>query len=348
MNDKEIKAPAPTYKVLHEYNDAILALLDKTVYGTKGGLMLRHKEDIKKIKTIYKPDFHTLYLDGELCAVAAYLWRPNESNPEKENRHYIRYFSVSPKHQNKGYGRILIDNIEIYYVEKLDKDHMFYTYIEKKNLKSQSVSDHFKPDYCGQFSPLFFSRFFPKKQKNVAQPNAKMFEKIKQNAAKVYENYIHYTQKRMIPKDTFYLEEDGKLKAHCHVEVVNWEVLHYPDKGHFWMYHFLPKIPIVNKLAQGKRVDFLAIDQVYYEQPEDLFKVLEHALNHYGLSKSILYFDHSTDFYKDLNKHKKLGFMTKVQPSPAIQIQTFFYQADEEALKVMNSKPKYIPAFDVT
>lgn len=139
------------YQFDTECSVAIAQLLSETIYGTKGGLLLQHKDIARKLQSIKGAQFHTLWEGNELCAVAVYCQRKVfvKSLNKYLDAFYIRYFSVNPIFQNKGLGKLLTQKVETHYRNTIKEPTIFYAYIEQKNLKSQSVSNHFEPKKNG-------------------------------------------------------------------------------------------------------------------------------------------------------------------------------------------------------
>ncbi len=318
-------------------------LLSETIYGTKGGLLLQHKDIARKLQSIKGAQFHTLWEGNELCAVAVYCKREVfvKSLNKYVDAFYIRYFSVNPIFQNKGLGKLLTQKVEAYYRNTIKEPTIFYAYIEQKNLKSQSVSNHFEPKKMGVFSPVYFSRFFPKKLKNIAKIDDAIANKFLQ------EKYKHLALYSNVAEDDYFKTISTTNNSVIQYSVVNWEVHNYPSNN-FIMRNVLPKIPIVNRLAEGKRLRFIAVEQFYYEDRSDFFKLLEHILSVEKLYKSMIYLDHNDIHFEELTQSQQLGMMDKIQKRPSITMQIFFLHCDEDIQNEIIKNTKYISGFDVT
>ena len=110
----------------------------------------------------------------------------------------------------------------------------------------------------------------------------------------------------------------------------------------------LPKIPFINILAEAKRLSFVAVEQFYYEDRSDFFKLLEHILAVEKLYKFMIYLDHNDTHFEDLTQSQQLGMMDKIQKRPSITMQTFFLHCDESIQNEIINSTKYISGFDVT
>ena len=318
-------------------------LLSETIYGTPGGLLLQHKDVSKKLDAILGAEYHTLWQENELCAVAVYCKRAIilENLNKNTNAYYIRYFSVNTKFQNKGIGKLLTQKIETYYRKNILEPTVFYAYIENKNLKSQSVSNHFEPKKMGVFSPVYFSRFFPKKHPNIIHTKDKTADVLLQ---KKYKSYTLYSK---VADDKYFKKITSINNSVIQCSIVNWEIHNYPTNN-FLMQNVLPKIPFLNRLAEGKQMRFIAVEQYCYENTADFFNLLEHILSLENIYKAMIYLDHTDANFEELIKSNQLGMMDKIQKRPSITMQTFFLNCDENIQNEIIKSTKYISGFDVT
>lgn len=330
------------YKLLKEPTHDVRELLLATVYGTKGGLRLRHFDTSWKLDELIAPDYHVLYDGKNLVGVVVYSNRKASFGGAEMNAFYIRYFSVSPAYQNKGVAQYLTSVAVKFYREMLNESSVFYAFIEAKNFKSQAVSDHFEPLSKGDFSPIYVSRFFPKKKEAVVA-DKRSFHKYYPSDTKVNGLYQGRSEKNA---HYYILERDGKYAAvRCYS--ISWEVINYPNNN-WMMMNFLPKIPILKKLVEGASLNFVAVDALSWNSDELLLDVFEHALADLKLSKLMVYADNSDRRFERLRSHADLGAISKLQKPPKVGILLFFHKCSEDLKQKIASSPVEIRGFDVT
>lgn len=330
------------YKLLKVPNDDIRTLLSQTVYGTKGGLRLRHCDTEWKLDELISPDFHVLYDQGNIVGAVVYSNRRAMLGGEELNTYYIRYFSISPAYQNQGVAQYLTKVAVDYYRKKLVEPTVVYAFIEAKNFRSQAVSDHFEPLSLGYFSPIYFSRFFPKSVSGVDSKKEKFYKYYDLKEA------INFRYIGRSDKDAKYytLEKGGKY-ASVRCYAVKWDILDYPNNN-WLMTSFLPKVPMINKLVEGHDLNYVAVDAVAWNSDDLLLELLEHILSDVGLAKLFLFADMNDDRYQNLRGNKQLGMISKLQKPPKIGIQLFFHQCNDELKAKIKSMPVEIRGFDVT
>lgn len=338
------------YKILQQPNTAIFDLLRNTVYGTKG-VKIMHRDTDKKLKELHQPDFHTLWENNELLAVAVYCKRNVGIKNTHINSYYIRYFSVSPKHQGKGLGKLLTKNIEKHYKQEIDKKTIFYAYIEDQNLQSSGVSKHFKMHNIGKFTTVFFSRFFPKKDKHCAKATAQDLEQVQELLEKQYKNHCTTFFNRIGYENAYYIHKEGnEIIAGIQAIETNWSMTQIPGVIGWLTLNVFPYTPIFNRIANGKKFHFIGFEGVYYHpnKIDALLTLIEHALADKKIHKGFLYFDSREKIISQLKESKKLGLLNKIQKSPQVSISNQSLQFLDSEQEILNDNLKYISAYDIT
>ncbi|CAG5086350.1 GNAT family N-acetyltransferase [Parvicella tangerina] len=330
------------YKLLTTPTADIRGLLANTVYGTKGGLRLKHKDTVWKLDELIDPDFHALYDAGNLVGVVVYSKRRAKFGGSEMNCMYIRYFSVSPDYQGLGVAKYLTEVAVKNYRKTLQEPTVVYAFIEAKNTRSVAVGDYFDPLSLGYFSPIYFSRFFPKKIEFTC------------NDKKVFHEY--YPDKKLLNFE--YARPSDKNASYCSLLLdnryaavryypVSWEVLDYPSNN-WLMKKLLPNIPVIRKLVEGKELNFIAVDALSWDSDELLLKVFEQILAENKLNKLFVFADLKDERFKALRDSKSLGFMSKIQKPPRIGIQLFFHDCNDTIKDEIKKYPVEVRGFDVT
>lgn len=332
------------YQLLQTPTPEVRKLLHETVYGTKGGMQIRHLDTVWKLDVLMKPDFHVLMYNGEVVAVTVFCQRVSEFSEQKIKSYYIRYFSVSSKFQNLGLGNRLTELAVKHYKNTLSEPTLVYAYIESMNWRSSSVSKHFTPEIVGNFSPIFFSRFFPVFSKGVIE-GEEAYKVLKASHGKTIRQ-ITYSG-RNSEKANFLSLTIGDRYAGVNYYRVKWEVINYPSSN-FIMKGVLPLIPLVNRIVEGKQFNFIGAEDCFWNDEDVLIELLEHVLAKEGGHKLMMYADHRDVRFMQLRSHPKLGLMSKLQKPPKIAIQVFFHDVGVAMKDEVLTLPFHIKAFDVT
>lgn len=331
------------YQRLKAPNEEIRTLLSQTIYGTKeGGMRIRHCDTEWKLDELIAPDYHVLYDEGKLVGVVVYSNRRAMLGGEKLNTYYIRYFSIAPAYQNKGVAQFLTKVAVQHYRSTLQEPTVVYAFIEAKNFRSQAVSEHFEPLSLGCFSPIYFSRFFPKRCNGVSLNKEDFYR---------YYNWNERVNFRYIGRSDnnakYYTLERGGHFAAVRCYTVEWEVLDYPNNN-WLMKRLLPNIPLIKKLVEGTVLNFVAVDGVAWDSDDLLLELLENILADVRLAKLFLFADLNDKRYESLRVNKQLGTMSNLQKPPKIGVQLFFHECSDELKKSIQSMPVEVRGFDVT
>jgi len=338
------------YKTLKEPNQAIFDLLRKTIYGTKG-VKIKHCDTDKKLKELHQPDFHTLWNNNHLIAVAVYCKREINSKTKPLSAYYIRYFSVDPAHQGNGFGKLLTQNIEQHYKSTIQEKTIFYAYIEEKNIQSSGVSRHFQMKAIGKFTTVFFSRFFPKTNTHCSSATEKDLTQVKKLLSKQYSNHSTTFFNRIGYENNYHTyKENETITAGIQVIKTHWKMEKIPGIIGWLTINIFPYIPIFKRIANGKKFIYLGLEGIYY-QPENiqhLITLIEHALAKNKTYKAFLYFDSKENIIDQLKQSGKLGLLNSIQKSPMVSISNQSILFSEEEQKELTSNNKYISAYDIT
>ena len=339
------------YKILYEACDQIKSLLAETIYGTKG-LRYRHIGVEQKVLDLHKPTFHTLWEGDLLLAVSAYCDRTISHRGEQYDACYIRYFSVSPKHQGKGLGKLLTSKIEEHYRTNRPGPSVFYAYIEGENKKSMGVSKHFDPTITGKLKTTFISRFFPKTNSKVRKLKKEEMPQIKKQCDAFHQNFTTYFNHRINYKDNYFVwEENGKIVAGIQANPIQWKMENLPGFMGWLNLNILPHIPILKRLADGKVFNFIALEGAFHEanRENELMKLIEHTMAAHKVYKAFTYRDIQDPLHAHLQQRKDLGLLSKIQHSPGVNIICNFIGENDQSIKQsFTDSPKYISGFDVT
>lgn len=311
-------------------------------------MRIKHLDVQRKIKELIKPDFHVLF-DGEKIVAVIVFCRREYPLREVPRGYYIRYFSVDKDYQHLGLGKYLVREAVNYYKGNLSEPTLVYAYIEGENIKSLSVSNHFDPVINSSFKVLFFNRLSPGKNQNCKRVEKVDIEKIKEKVAVQNQNFISYNSTRIgYENNYFILERNGEIVAGLQAILTKWEIINNPGFSGFLIQNILSKIPYIKRLAQGRNMEFVAVEGVYYESVEDFQLLLEHVLAELKQYMAFIYLDVKDLRLKELQDSPGLGLMSKIQKSPQINILHFGWKLGREAEASLKNGINYISAYDVT
>ena len=78
--------------------------------------------------------------------------------------------------------------------------------------------------------------------------------------------------------------------------------------------NLVPHIPIINKLFNPKKFEFLAFEGIYCKKgyEDTLHELFNGLLAKNGLKSALMWFGDNSDMYEQLNSYGKLGFLNKL------------------------------------
>jgi GNAT superfamily N-acetyltransferase len=342
IKDEDIR-----YQIFTVPNKDIVELLQHTIYGSKG-LRYGHLDVQSHTEDLDQPDFHTLYIGDELAAVAAYCHRDISMEKFPLQGIYIRYFSVKEKFQGNGLGKKLTEFIDAHYRKTVTTPAVGYAYIESKNAPSLAVSKRFKQIEIGKFKSIYFSRFFPKKNGyvvNVSQQEIELL--LKDN----HHKYACYTPQKLNYKNGYRaIKLNGIVVAGIQANRVNWRIKKLPGLMGWLTQNVLHHVPIIGRLCPQDAYSFVGFEGVFvrYGYLNELFNLMEHCLAEHQINSGVLALDLADNLFTQLDKHPQLGTMSKLQKSHPFSILINDLNLNQNYLRELNNRPKYISVFDIT
>ena len=335
------------YKIQKQVIPEIRELLKSTIYGTSG-FKYSHLDTDKKLNALISPDFHTIWNNQELVAVAAYCNRTVMVNKKPYNAYYIRYFSVKPNYQGKGIGQYLTKEIETHYLNSLNQKTVFYGYIENKNLQSLAVSHQFKQEKIGQFKPVLFSRFFPKKDDRFE--NIDPIEFVKFINQQYKSHALLHTNKIGYQGHCYGIRKNGELVAAIQANPVGWKIHSSPGVLGWlgrYVFHFLP---VLGRLSPRTTFKYVAFEGccALPENQHLIIALMESCLALHQRHVGIMYLDVAELNFPYFKRSNRMGFMRKIQEPPAVQFLCNFIQIQDTEKEKFYELPKYISSFDLT
>ncbi len=336
------------YKILHEPVPEIKALLTDTIYGTTG-LRYSHIDAAEKVNHLDVPDFHTLWQDNELVALAVYCNRQIFSGGKSYNSYYIRYFAVKPGHQGKGLGKLITRKLEEYYRARVTKQTIYYAYIEGKNARSLGVSKNFEQERLGQFKTVLLSRFFPKKKEGFRRATSS--DKVAGLLAEFYKGHSQFHQNKIGFADGYFvMEKEGEIVAGVQAFPIQWRLHHIPGAMGWLSRNILHFLPIIGRQCPRNELKYVALEGIYIKDGHDsaLIELVESCMAHYNMYASFTYIDLADPMYHRLKSRTDLGLMNKLQSPPAVHFTANFLHFSDEEKKSFYNQPKYLSAFDLT
>jgi len=345
--------------------EEVVELLSDITIGTNGAKYC-HLHTPQKINTLYKPHFIYLSKNNKALANVTICERPINVKNKTVDSFYIRYFAFKPNLQTKINTSVkhkkrhsFFENYlqQLFTTSNLNVEHaehkasLFWAYIDPQNNRSLNMGERFGLKTIGYFKTYGFSRFYPKKSKNVNRIEANEQAQVKQLLGKFYKEYAFYNDIHLFKnKDYFVLKKDGKIIAGVQTHNVHWRIDAMPGVGGKIAVKTLPYIPFIRRIINPKNYQFLAVEGLFWLDgfEHQVVELLESVLAIQQKHSLLLWIDDADDKMINTIQSFKLGLIQKIKSDNSIEIVAKFNQFDDQLKEEVLHSKKYISGFDTT
>lgn len=370
--------------VVEKVNDNIRNHISRTILGTPGGLLYRLVDSVNKLDEVGRIIFMTLSKGTRLLGTVGFVHRMVHNGDKICNGYYIRYFSIFAPLRLKKYksrkerqkerknepGKAKENSLlkHSFIKEKvldffdnmtqlnqtgveMKMKTLSYAYIEKKNLRSIDFSSIMGYETIREFITVEFSRFFPRRNKQVEKIKPGEKNEMLGKLNDFYKNHtLFYTDNIFYKNQYFVLRKEGEIVAGVQANCVEWEVLEMPGKNGELIMKVVPKIPLISRLFQPHNFRFAAFEGIWYKKGHEksLLTLFESACAILDLNVGLSWFDTESPVLKDLYNVGGLGWLNKVMAPHPAAIRVRFFDYSEKEKQEFRKQPAYISAFDMT
>lgn len=337
-----------TIEIVREINQDIRDLLWGMKWGTNGPIYQKIKNS-NKDENIYQPHFVLLKKDKQLIGMCTVSQRMMKFGEQEIMSGYLQHFSVKKEFQGNKYSQLLIDTAKKYFEDAIPKPFIGYAYIEGSNIRSQKAAKFIGYEAVRNFKTIFFSRLFPKRNANVRRYKKEEKPQILQKLNTFYQNYgfAHFTN-TFHHDNYFIIEENGEIIAGVQVYPVEWKILEMPGFGGKIIMNIVPHIPIVNRLFNPKKHQFLIFDSMFCDKgrEETLIKLLETTLVEFKHYSALLWLDTEDRLFKNLDALGQWGILDKVEGKLPVTTIAKIHGLPDAKIEAYKQLPMYIAGFD--
>lgn len=366
-------------EVVNQPNDEIRNHISRTVLGTPGGIMYRQVGAVNKLNSMGQVYFMNLRKSTRLLGTAGLAHRMVNNGSKTFSSYYIRYFSIFAPLRVKSYKEKkkelkerqggessllknspirdkvihLFDNMADLNDESIPPEvrSFSYAFIEKENYRSMDFSSMIGYVTTREVATILFSRFFPKRKKNVDFITPEEKPEILNRLQERYAGYTAFFKDHIFYNDHYFVyREKGEAIAGVQANLVEWDVLEIPGRKGKLIMNIVPKLPLISRLFQPGSFKFAAFESIYYKPGYEKFLItlFESVCAILGVYVGITWLDTGSQVYEDLTKVGNLGILGKVMKSQPGVARVKFLDIPENEQKEFFEKPIYISAFDNT
>lgn len=340
--------------VSRKASEQIEKLLYTNVIGTPGKSMVyQHQKVAEKLRHIKDPFFVSLSIRNSLVATCCFCKRNIFINGEIVNAFYIRYFTFKTTYRSNARKKIYQprENLLKKEVNQLlngqefgeNKPHVYYAYIDPDNLRSLRLTQEFGFEAAGIFHTVFFSRFFPKRSKNVFQLKESERDKIDPWLKSNYRDYQFFCDENVFYQNGYYvIKSKGEIVAGIQATPEKWKIHELPGRNGKLLLSVISKFPLFRRLFH-REFSFLSVEAILCKEnhEQELERLLSDVLARHKIHTAIMCLDPGSRAYK-LVKSLKPGMMRRLAKEKRLQV---IVRSQEVGLPA--DGPTYVSAFDV-
>jgi len=233
--------------------DAI-ELLKQTSIGDNGPVY-RHLDTEDHVKNLVNPAMIALRKNGNLLGMGIFCNVQVQVLQKHFNCFYVRYFAASPEIRGKGFMKKFGKHAMSLIREGQEEKTIFYASVEKNNISSIKVIQEAGYKAIRNIKTLGFSRFFPKKSKNIRRVQNPVEKKtLLELLHGFYSGYslVQFT-KIFHLNDYYIIEEKGEIVAGCQIHRVHWVIKKLAGLQGKLMVRLIPFLPLIRRIFNPRR-----------------------------------------------------------------------------------------------
>lgn len=351
MESGEVIYQDDTYHIVKKssFSDELVELFDTTSWGETGALY-EHKDTRKRLEELQRPTLLEVRKEDDLVGCCVFVGRTTYCDEKSYETNFVRYLVANPKYRGQG----LMTQYAIHTMDSVRKDALpgtlYVGTVETFNKSSYNLVQAVEYKHTHTIQTMSYSRPFPKKDRRVRKattPDEK--NKITKQLWQQYGNHSLYHQENIFKNDDYYyIEEAGKIIAGVQCFPALWVIKKVPGLAGTLMMHILPHIPVLNKMFNPRKFEFLAFEGIIYDKDRmgDLHKLFSHVIATFGLKTSLFWLDEKDALYDALQNYGKLGLVQKAGAATGANIMISFTDVPKGEEERIAQSPTYQAGFD--
>ena len=349
-------------------SNEILSLLKKTIFGTKGKVRYRQKHIAEGMKSQNNLEFIQILKGERVLGTTGVVSRKTSGLDDELKSLYVRYLSVNNPFRKREKKRVsgtlrkknrtgnelkkmIGEQITNHFekpVYEQNKKASFYAFVESENYNSKElcITLGFYP--TRQISTVLFSRFSPKKSRQIAIAELHDEKLVLKELHSFYKDHSYYFEDRLFQTGTYYILKKGsEIIAGIRCKPVNWEIVEVPGLSGFLMQNVLPYLPFTNRLFNPENLNFLAFDYAWGHL-DHVLELMEHCCAESKINLGMFWGDLESILITDLKKSGKLGFLYQLNGEVTAEVMQRFINMNEKEQNELLQKPVFVSALDMT
>lgn len=340
-------------------------MANATIYGTPGKMRYAHAKSVEKIRTLKHTSFLEFKRNETTLGIVALVGHPLNIEQQVVSGLYVRYFAInspmrSDRQREKKAGekrgilhqmlKELFDDPTKLTIAPLGKKSILYAFVESQNERSLNMVKSMGFESSRQLVTLLFSRFYPKQKLKVFELSKDRIPEMNTLVKAYYTNYNLVPDFNENWENYFIHEVQGEIVCGIKLESNSWNIYEMPGFDGWLFRKVLPRIPILNRIFQQDKIDFIGIERLYIKSGYEylLPSFLETLCAQFEVTKAMIGVDNRSPIHHVLKTKGKLGLLDKlITPSPGFLFSRT-YGVPEIERQSLHDKPFYISTYDMS
>ena len=336
-------------KRYHGIPDEAIAFLDNIAWGNEGALY-EHRNTEEHIKLLHKPILVGLFEREQLKATGVFSITHVTVGSQLFNCNYFRYFASSKEIQGKGIIKKLTIKVMQLLNDMEQEKTIFFACVEKENKSSYHICKSAGYTPVGTIKTIGFSRFWPRFNKDIEKiSSAKEKEEVISLLKKLYAQHALVQFNSLFLNDNYFvIRENNQIVAGCQYHRVHWVINNMKGFSGKIIMNIIPLIPILNKIFNPKRFEFLAFEGIYFKPGYEhkLYSLFEGLLQREKLKSSMLWMGKNCPVRKKIMVNGKLGLIHTFIKDSDVEVMASFKNMSESEISNVKTSPIFASAFD--
>jgi L-amino acid N-acyltransferase YncA len=326
-----------------------IEFLDSISWGSDGAVY-EHKNTPEHFKYITNPYLVFITEEEKIMATAVFCNPQVTVAGEAFNYYYTRYFASSPAIRGKGVIKRLAAGVMSSIRNGEKAKTIFVGFVERGNKSSYSVSASAGYRAIGTIKTVGFSRFFPKKSARIQQVITEAEKKeVLALLKEQYQQHALVQFDYLFMNDHYYvIKEHNKIIAGCQVHKAHWVINKMPGFMGKMMLNVVPGIPLLNKLFNPKKFEFLAFEGICFKPGKEklLHELFEGLLAREKLKSALYWMGEKCPYRNALTRYGRMGLINKFVKNSDVYIMASYQNMTPEEIHTTENSPLYASAFD--
>jgi hypothetical protein len=326
-----------------------IKIFDKTNWGSAGAVYVR-KNSNELVRLLKRPYLFAVKEGDQIVGTAIFCHTHPFVLGQSFNCYIIRYFAATEAVRGKKIIKYYSGKVMEVVREGETEKTIYVGCVENGNIRSYKVVESAGYEKLGLIKVNAFSRFFPKQKESIQRIKSEDEKKeVRTLLTRFYEKHVLVHFDYLFLNDNYFvIRENGEIVVGCQFHHVHWAINNMPGLMGKIIMNVLPKLPMISKMFNPKRYEFLAFEGIYFKEGyiHKLFELLEGLLHREKRNSSLFWMGEGCPYLNAILNHGKLGIMHSFVKNSGVYIMTSYRNMNEQEILNLKSGPLYGSAFD--